>query len=136
MESPDDWVFGYGSLVAENLPRPDTPGGPIWAELEGHRRTWNIAMANADPVSDPKHYVDPETGDRPDIYVAFVNVTETGAGACLGVLIPADAAGLAAFDHREVNYRRIDVGDRISPRPAGRIWTYVGLDAAIEYVES
>ncbi len=130
--SAGDWVFGYGSLVADHRPRPEHPEGPRWARLGGHRRTWDVAMANADPVNDPKHYVEAATGERPDIHVAYLNVRSSPRDDCIGALIPVDESGLAAIDVREVNYRRIEVGAAVEPRPPGRIWLYVGLDAARE----
>ncbi len=92
-------------------------------------------MSNADPGNDRKHYVDPETAERPDIQVAFANLRESPSEWCIGVLIPTPPGSPGIFDEREVNYRRIEVTELLSPRPSGRAWTYVGLDAARERYE-
>lgn len=129
-----DWVFGYGSLVSETHPvrMESSIVSPRWASLLGHRRRWNVAMENRAAVSDPKHYLDPETGERPDLYVAYLNVVADEHSQLNGLLIPVDDVGLAAFDRREVNYRRVDVSHSISPAPPGRTWCYLGLQAGVE----
>ncbi len=93
-------------------------------------------MANSDPRHDSKHYVDPATMERPDIYVAFANLRTAAAGNCIGVAIPVTPTSLREFDEREVNYRRIDVSSLLSPSPTRRAWTYVGLDEARDRFES
>jgi cation transport regulator ChaC len=126
-----EWVFGYGSLVADH--RPGANPGPedaTWASIHGFRRTWNIAMRNVDPSNDRKFYVDALTMERVDIHVTFTNLVEAASGRCGGVLIPVSAEALRGLDQREVNYRRVDVTDRLSPRPTARAWTYLGLDDA------
>ncbi len=126
-----EWVFGYGSLAAEH--RPTVNPGPkdaTWARIHGFRRGWNIAMRNLDPSNDRKFYVDALTLERVDIHVTFTNLVENPSSRCSGVLIPVSAETLRGLDEREVNYRRVDVTDRLSPRPRARAWTYLGLDDA------
>jgi len=107
-----------------------------------------------------KHFLDPETGERPRIRVAYVDLYEHPDSAVNGVALPADVERLAALDAREVNYRRVEVTDAFEPsvpmpaslapspesvpsasesvrsRSGGgesrRVFTYVGLDAARE----
>lgn len=130
MSSPE-WLFGYGSLVAEHAPGVNPrPGEATWAWIDGYRRAWNIAMRNHDPINDRKFYVDAGTLLRPEIHVAYTNLVQADSGRCIGVLIPVSADALRSFDEREVNYARMDVTDRLSPRPPGRAWTYFGLDQA------
>ncbi len=126
-----EWVFGYGSLVADHRPGANPgPADATWASIHGFRRGWNIAMRNLDPSNDRKFYVDALTEERIDIHVTFTNLVEAASGRCGGVLIPVSAEKLRNLDEREVNYRRVDVTDRLSPRPPDRAWTYLGLDAA------
>jgi hypothetical protein len=106
-------VFGYGSLA--------TPG-QRQAVLHGYRRVWNVAMDNTRDLPGYKYYVDAETGERPAVMVAFVNIEPHDGSEVKGSLIEVD--DLAALDARERNYQRIrvDVGE-----PA---WTYVGTEEA------
>lgn len=118
-------VFGYGSLVA--LSTPDDPAAP--ALLHGHRRGWTTAMDNTHVISGYKRYLDPETGDPPDVCVAFLDVFTDGdadaGGPVNGVCRPVDADALAALDRRERNYDRVDVSALVDGVP-GRVWTYRG----------
>jgi gamma-glutamylcyclotransferase (GGCT)/AIG2-like uncharacterized protein YtfP len=105
-------VFAYGSLVARPDARP--------ARLPGFRRTWGVAMDNTADLPGYKHYVDPTTGERPAVAVAFLDLVEDGA------LLAVAPEALSALDARERNYRRVDVSDRLG---AGtRVWTYVGRE--------
>lgn len=134
------YVFGYGSLCADPpaLRREGAPDvRPAWGVLQGFRRGWTTAMRNRDPVNDPKHAVDRRTGERPDVWVTYLAV-EAGADADGrpapgGVAIPVDAALLAEYDVREVNYDRVEVTgafrpDAGEPWPGGdapTVWAYV-----------
>jgi len=131
-----DWVFGYASLVA--LREPAAVDGeeraPVPGRLRGYRRGWGVAMDNWDPVNDPKHFIDPETGERPRIRVAYLDVVPdggwgtdgprrspvgTGPGPTVnGLALPVDDAHLAELDEREVNYERIDVTSLFEPNGA------------------
>lgn len=106
-------VFGYGSLV----------DGPVRrAVLFGRRRTWGIAMDNAIDLPGYKHYEDPETGERPAVMVAFLDVVPDPAAEVPGVVFEVDDAELRELDRRERNYARTEV--ETSEGPA---FTYVGL---------
>lgn len=105
-------VFAYGSLAAAG-------GEP--ARLPGFRRVWGVAMDNSVDLPAYKHYVDPATGERPAVFVAFLDLVEDPAAVTDGVLL--DAADLAALDRRERNYVRRDVSDRFGGE---RVWTYLG----------
>jgi cation transport regulator ChaC len=131
ISSSNEWVFGYGSLVAEHRPAANPgPEDAAWARIHGFRRAWNIAMRNVDPCNDRKFFIDALTLERIDIHVTFTNLVEAASGSCSGVLIPVSAETLRGLDEREANYRRVDVTDRLSPRPRARAWTYLGLDDA------
>jgi hypothetical protein len=124
-------VFGYASLVALHGPAA-LPG-----RLHGFRRYWGAAMNNWEGGDEAKHWLDRETGERPHVRVAYLDIELREGSAVNGVAIPVDGERLAAIDAREINYERIDVSHAFKPTepsPAGslRVFTYVGLDAARE----
>lgn len=129
-----EYVFGYASLVA--MPGP----GALPGRLRGYRRCWGAAMNNWEGGEDAKHFLDRETGERPRIRVAYLDLEPSEGSAVNGVAIPVDAERLQAFDAREINYERVDVtdafdaavDDEVTPDPPGRLYTYVGLEAARE----
>lgn len=129
MPDPAQFVFGYGSLVA--ITAPEDPAVP--ARLRGHRRGWTTAMDNAHVIPGYKRYLDPETGEPPDVCVAFLDLfvdADADAhadadGPVNGICRPVDADALAALDHRERNYDRVDVSALVDG-VAGRVWTYRG----------
>jgi hypothetical protein len=128
------YVFGYASLVG--LGEPFAVGGiehrPVAGRLHGFRRHWGAAMDNWDAVNDHKHFVEPGTGERPHLRVAYLDVEPSNGGTVNGLAIPVDAARLAVLDAREVNYARIDVSGAFEPAIPQRVFTYVGTDAAHE----
>jgi gamma-glutamylcyclotransferase (GGCT)/AIG2-like uncharacterized protein YtfP len=105
-------VFGYGSLVPDAV-RP--------AILPGWRRGWGVAMDNSVEIPGYKHFEDPVTGERPGLFIAFVDVEPAATGAVNGALVEVADDALAALDARERNYerRRVDTD-------AGPAWIYVG----------
>jgi len=119
------YVFGYASLV--ELAEPAALPG----RLHGFRRCWGVAMDNWDEVNDAKHFVDRETGERPRVRVAYVDIYEQEGSSVNGLAIPVDAARLAALDAREVNYERVDVSGAFEPA-LPRVFTYIGTEAARE----
>lgn len=127
------WVFGYGSLVAVDVGEPGIDGAAARpGTLKNWRRGWNVAMDNASAESDTKHFLDPDTGQRPDIYVAWLNVYQRTGAHVNGVFLPTTAAALAALDLRERNYRRVEVSEGASLATHLPIWTYTGLAAGVE----
>ncbi len=128
------YVFGYASLVG--LREPFAVGGverePVAGRLRGFRRTWGAAMDNWDSANDHKHFVEPSTGERPHLRVAYLDLEPSEGRTVNGLAIPVDAARLGVLDAREVNYSRIDVSSAFEPPIARRIFTYVGTEAARE----
>lgn len=134
------YVFGYASLVAvpESLA---TEGAeqPLHGRLQGYRRFWGAAMNNWEGGEGAKHWLDRESGERPRIRVAYLDVEASPGDSVNGVAIPVDAERIAMLDAREINYERIDVSEAFEPlgpqaKGAGtsRVFTYVGLGAARE----
>lgn len=115
------WVFAYGSLAGPGA-RPCT--------LRGHRRTWGVAMDNTVDLPGYKHYLDPVTGERPAVRVAFLDIEEDPAREVNGVALWVEESALPALDARERNYRRVDVTSLVAPPLDGPVWTYAGLEAS------
>ena len=114
-------VFGYGSLPAE------TDGVPC--ALRDHRCDWGVAMDNREVIPGYKVYLDPETGERPPVHVAYLSITAEPGRRVEGVAIAVLEDQLAALDRRERNYDRHDVTDLIDADLGGRVWAYVGSAA-------
>ena len=123
------YVFGYGSLADWTRAPAGGPGRSVFGRLEGFARGWDVAMENAAAVSDPKHYVDERTGERPDVAIAFVNVRPDPERSCNGLAFPVDDALLAELDRREVNYDRVEAPGPFVPDLDGPLWVYVGTQA-------
>lgn len=121
-----DYVFGYASLVALE------DAGALPGRLRGYRRHWGVAMNNWEGGEGVKHFLDPDTGERPRIRVAYLDIYEQVGSAVNGLALPVDGDRLAELDAREVNYGRVDVTGAFEGDVAGRVFTYVGLDAARE----
>ena len=154
-DSARAFVFGYASLVA--LPEPleieDGEPRPLLGRLHGYRRCWGVAMNNWEGGEETKHWLDRDTGERPRIRVAYLDLRQEPNATVNGVALLVDANRLAALDAREINYRRIEVTDAFEPlgpaadetrgglvpsagpgpaAEARSVYTYVGLDAARE----
>lgn len=135
------WIFGYGSLVdAEHLAQYLAGYGLAlgnygYCELAGFKRTWNVAMNNAETLPNYKYYVDPQTGRRPNVYVAFANIEALPdpEAKVAGILFEADERMLQVFDQRELNYWRTDVTKHLSGVDIdGTVWCYIGSPEANE----
>ena len=126
MPDPVAHVFGYASLVALE----DAEAVP--GRLRGYRRVWGAAMNNWEGGDAAKHWIDRETGERPRIRVAYLDIEPSEGGTVNGVAIPVDMERLAQLDAREINYSRVDVTAEFEGPAAGRVYTYIGLDAAHE----
>jgi hypothetical protein len=92
-------------------------------------------MDNTRDLPGYKYYVDAQTGERPALFVVFVSVSEAArpdAEPLNGVLFPVEPVDLPALDARERNYERREVTGLVPEAGEGRVWTYVGSDAARE----
>ena len=112
------FVFAYGSLAAD-LPCAHR------SVLRGRRRGWGVAMDNSVDVPGYKHYRLRADGSRPAVFVAFLDLFDDPAATTHGVCVTVGEARLAAIDHRERNYERIDVTGAVTPA-RGTVWAYVG----------
>jgi hypothetical protein len=123
-------VFGYGSLVADAV-----DGYP--AVLRGHRRRWGVAMDNARDLPGYKWYRLRATGERPALFVAFLDVVATSIDglAVNGMCRPVSASELGRLDARERNYERVEVTDALDDA-RGRTWAYVGSAAGRARLET
>ena len=126
-----DFVFGYGSLVSTGgvaFARAFDPDGFV-ADLQGVRRCWGVAMNNGVDLPGYKYYLDGH-GDRPDVYVAFLDLRPAAGRSVNGVCVPVDDDELAALDRRERNYVRRDLTALCSVGQAdARVWAYIGSSA-------
>jgi cation transport regulator ChaC len=126
---PPNWVFAYGSLLPVGTAK--LPPDARRSSLAGWQRSWGVAMDNGVDLPGYKHFVAPG-GERPDLMVAFLDITPRGDASVNGVALPVSEDELPGLDARERNYRRVDVSGAIDPDLPGRAWTYVGLEAARE----
>lgn len=126
------YVFGYGSLV--ELTQPLTVDGRLYpavpGKLSGFRRRWGVAMNNWETTDAQKHFLDPESGLKPKLAVAYLDVEEAAGETVNGLAIPVDPDRLAELDLREGNYRRADVSARFEPALAQTVFVYHGTAAA------
>lgn len=134
------YVFGYASLVSLE------DAGALPGRLCGYRRNWGVAMNNWEGGEGAKHWLDRESGERPHIRVAYLDLREQPDSAVNGLALPVDEGRLVELDAREINYERVEVTDVFESTTAAggsartgtgtdqlkRVFTYIGLDAARE----
>lgn len=128
MDAPQ-FLFGFGSLVsdADTAPTRELSLLGYVADLHDYLREWGVAMDNRVDIPGYKYYVEGGRGEpRPDVAVAFLDIREAPGGIVNGVCQPTSDAELKLYDQRERNYGRIDVTAKITPRPPGTVWAYVG----------
>lgn len=129
-----DYVFGYGSLVElrDPLRVDDEERSPVLGRLVGFRRRWGVAMNNWEAADTAKHWLDPGSGEKPRIRVAYLDIEERDGATVNGLAIPVDARRLAEIDAREGNYERFDASLAFEPPLPGRVFSYRGLEEARE----
>jgi hypothetical protein len=111
----------------------DRDGGRVgFFHLTDHRRGWGVAMDNTVDLPGYKCYVDPRTGRRPDVLVAFLNISPSVGDRVNGTLLEVSAGDLDELDRRERNYDRVDVSAALVPTVTGTVWAYVGKPEACE----
>lgn len=132
------YIFGYGSLVnqealARYLCRTCTADTTHFCHLHGYRRCWNVAMDNRLDLPSYKYYLDAATGQRPNIFVTFLNIRSAPQTSVSGILFEVSQEELAQLDMRERNYRRIEITDQLDITVAnGYAWVYIGTPEAEE----
>ena len=114
------FVFGYGSLLGSygEVARP--------GHLEGYRRHWGVATDNSLTLPGYKYYLTVPGGERPRVFVTFLDLLPDPAETINGGLIPVTAATLARLDRRERNYERHEVTDQVRERVDRPVWAYLG----------
>jgi len=126
------YVFGYGSLA--ELTHPLSVGERLYpavpGRLRGFRRRWGVAMNNWEASADEKHFVDPASGLKPTLAVAYLDIEEAAEEAVNGLAIPVDAARMRELDAREINYERVDVSTAFEPSVPQPVFVYHGTAAA------
>lgn len=114
------FVFGFGSLVKGSDLRKflrrkvDEPIESSICQLRAYRRCWNVAMDNAQDLPSYKYYIDPQTGQRPEVFVTFLNVRPATGHEITGILFSVTEEELRMLDKRERNYARTEVSKAIS----------------------
>lgn len=93
-------------------------------------------MDNRQTIPGYKYYVDPGTGERPPLHVAFLNIYAAPEGRLNGVVFPISHALLRELDRRERNYVRVEVTELLDVGISGRAWAYLGRDDARERFEA
>jgi len=121
------YVFGYGSLVTTH--KSENPEQEL-SFLNGYGRRWGVAMDNRADIPGYKYYRDSHTGERPDIFVAFLDIYPKTGARINGLVVPVSDDELIRLDRREQNYHRINVTDAIEPEIEGILWTYIGKEGA------
>ena len=111
-------MFGYGSLPAETV--------GIECRLHDYGLGWDVAMDNREVVPGYKVYVDPSSGTRPEVEVAYLSITPEPGASVEGIAFPVSDDELAELDERERNYVRHDVTELVDAELGGRIWAYGG----------
>ncbi|MDQ3677015.1 MAG: gamma-glutamylcyclotransferase [Actinomycetota bacterium] len=119
------FVFGYGSLV-------DGPEAQIECRLDGYRRRWTVAMDNSVDLPGYKYFVDPDTGERPHVFVTFLNIEPDASSAVNGIAVPVSDATLAELELRERNYSRCDVTAMMREDIGGQVYAFVGRRDALQ----
>jgi hypothetical protein len=119
-------VFGYGSLPARE--------GGVPCRLHDHRCGWEVAMDNREVIPGYKVYLDPATGERPPVHVAYLSITPAVGERVDGLAFAVTDDELEALDRRERNYDRRDVTDLVDDL-GGRVWAYVGSAAGRRRLE-
>jgi gamma-glutamyl AIG2-like cyclotransferase len=87
-------------------------------------------MDNSKDLPGYKYYVDPASGERPAVFVAFLDLVRDDASTVTGVVFEVDDARLQELDSRERNYERRDV--ETDPPTGGPTYAYVGTPEARE----
>ena len=57
--------------------------------LRGQRRGWGVAMDNRRTLPGYRYFLDPATGERPAVYVAFLDIRPDAGARVDGVVFPA-----------------------------------------------
>ncbi len=104
------WVFGYGSLVspsslAKTIGRRAKPERDFHrATLTGYGRRWNYGVGHINAA-----WTGADGAEVPDGTVVALGLVASPDETTNGVIASVDAEELAALDHRERDYARVEV---------------------------
>jgi gamma-glutamylcyclotransferase (GGCT)/AIG2-like uncharacterized protein YtfP len=91
-------------------------------------------MDNSADLPGYKYYVDSASGERPEVFVTFLNLVPDEGSSVNGIVFPVSADELARLDVRERNYERREVTGAVDVD--GRVWAYFATDDARARYES
>jgi len=131
---PREVVFAYGSLLelAKDAAEVRAEATRQVSLVDGYRRTWGVAMDNARTLPGYKYYVDPRTGERPAVFVVFLDIVADRSGQVNGVMLDVSHEELDGLDRRERNYERVEVTAGLSRPVSATVWAYAGTAGARE----
>jgi hypothetical protein len=89
-------------------------------------------MDNTRTLPGYKYYVDPRTGDRPGVFVVFLDIAPEPSGRVNGLMFDVAGEELGVLDRRERNYGRVDVTAALTKPVDGAVWAYSGTPEARE----
>jgi len=127
------YIFDYAPLLG-NVPEPIPERPVVYGELAGFARDWEVAYMNQDSERDGDYWVDPESGERPDIAIVGLGIERDSTSNCNGLAIPVTSELLAAYDDTETRaYYRSENLSNLFTYKAGEdtfrldlpIWTYI-----------
>lgn len=130
------YIFGYGSLVHPKklfkfLNNSSCSSRPYQlCRLQGYRRCWNVAMNNKVDIPGYKYYLNPQTTERPNLFVTFLNIRPSPKDYVNGLAFEVSQTELEKLNQREKNYQIIDVTAAIDSPLAGRVFSYIGKSEA------
>lgn len=138
-DDPVAFVFGYATIADATdhlVVRTASAARPLYGHVRGFRRVWDAGVDNRAATTDHKHYIEPETGERPEVVVVTLNLEPDEAIAVNGIAVPVDDEMLALFDRREHFLHRIEVGASFTPRQELPVWAYTANDSSRELYRS
>lgn len=133
-------IFGYGSLLSiaslEKTLGRNYSGPFIACELEGWRRSWDVAMPNKEATKKPGQwifYAETSSGRMYPDNILYLNVRRISGSRINGTLFVVNSQDLRGFNEREWIYNRVDATNQLHGASVedGTAYVYV---ARPEYV--
>lgn len=140
LKSEESAIFGYGSLLSiaslEKTLGRKYSGPFIVCELEGWRRSWDVAMPNKEATKKSGQwifYAETPSGKMYPDNILYLNVRKVSGSRINGILFVVNPKELVEFDEREWIYDRPEATSQLRGATVqnGRAYVYVALP---EYV--